>query len=75
MTNNDDFKKILDESLKPLQCGLDEVRGGLKEVKGTQKDHTRRLEVLSEVKATHDEIGLWHQRDKLSYERLFSFGK
>ena len=21
-------------------------------------------QVLSEVKATHDEIGLWHQRDK-----------
>ncbi len=56
---NDNFKKLLDESLKPLQESLDEARKDIKEVKETQEDHTRRLEalsgdmehVLSEVKA------------------------
>ena len=42
----------------------------LNKVNETLDDHTRRLEalsgdteqVLSELKATHDEIGLWHRR-------------
>ena len=42
------------------------------------KNHTRRLEalsgdmeqVLTEVKATHDEIGLWHQRDKREIDEI-----
>lgn len=42
------------------------------------KDHTGRLgalagdmeQVLVEVKATHDEIGLWHQRDKREIDEL-----
>lgn len=42
---NDDFKKILKESLKPLQIGLNEVRTALDEVK---KD-------LKEVKDTQEE--------------------
>lgn len=41
-------------------------------------DHTRRLEVLSgdmeqvlsEVKSIHDEIGLWHQRDKREIDEI-----
>ena len=41
--NQDDFKKLLEESLKPLQSGLDEVRQDLKEVKQTQKSHTGSL--------------------------------
>lgn len=47
-------------------------------VKETLKDHTGRLEalsgdmeqVLSEVKSTHDEIGLWHQRDKREIDEI-----
>ncbi len=47
-------------------------------IKETLEDHTRRLEalsgdmeqVLSEVKATHDEIGLWHQRDKREIDQI-----
>ena len=27
-------------------------------------------QVLSEVKATHDEIGLWHQRDKREIDEI-----
>lgn len=54
------------------------VKGELVEIKETQKDHTRRLkalsgdmeQVLSEVKATHDEIGLWHQRDKREIDEI-----
>lgn len=30
---NDDFKKLLDSAIKPLQQGLDEVRSGLDEVR------------------------------------------
>lgn len=65
------FKKLLDEVIAPL-------RQDIKEVKETQEDQTRRLEalsgdmeqVLSEVKATHDEIGLWHQRDKREIDEI-----
>lgn len=49
------FKKIVEEV----------VNKAVDPIKKTLKDHTRSMEqVLSEVKATHDEIGLWHQRDK-----------
>lgn len=49
-------------------------------IKETLEDHTKRLEalsgdmeqVLSEVKATHDEIGLWHQRDKREIDEIKS---
>lgn len=68
---NEEFNKIgslieekLDKALEPI--------------KETLEDHTRRLEalsgdmeqVLSEVKATHDEIGLWHQRDKREIDEI-----
>ena len=54
------------------------VKGDLAQIKETQEDHTRRLEalsgdmeqVLSEVKATYDEIGLWHQRDKREIDEI-----
>lgn len=57
---------------------LDSINRSLDEVKGTQEDHTKRLEtlsgdmeeVISEVKATHDEIGLWHQRDKREIDEI-----
>lgn len=57
---------------------LDAIGKDLSEVKETQEDHTKRLEalsgdmeqVLSEVKATHDEIGLWHQRDKREIDEI-----
>ncbi len=54
-------------------------------IKETLEDHTRILEnhtkrltalsgdmeqVLSELKATHDEIGLWHQRDKREIDEI-----
>lgn len=47
--NQDNFKKLLEESLKPLQIGLDEVRQGLGEVK---KD----LEQVKKVQDEHTEI-------------------
>ena len=34
---NDDFKKLLNESIKPLKEDLDEVKEELKEVKNTQE--------------------------------------
>lgn len=50
------FKQLLDESLKPLQLGLNEVKQDLKEVKETQKEFTKKLEGfrgdLDEVKDT-----------------------
>lgn len=54
------------------------VKQDLAEVKDTQEDHTRRLvalsgdmeQVLSEIKATHDEVGLWHQRDKREIDEI-----
>lgn len=57
---------------------LDAIGKDLSEVKETQEDHTKRLEalsgdmeqVLSEVKSTHDEIGLWHQRDKREIDEI-----
>ena len=38
-----DFKKLLEETLEPLQNGLDEVKKDLKEVKRTQEAHTGSL--------------------------------
>lgn len=35
---NDDFKKLLDSAIKPLQQGLDEVRSGLDEVRKELKE-------------------------------------
>ena len=60
------------EDLAGVKQDLAGVKKDLSKIKKTQKDHTGKLEalsgdmeqVLSEVKATHDEIGLWHQRDK-----------
>lgn len=57
---------------------VDPIKQDLVDVKNTLKDHTRKLEalsgdmeqVLSEVKATHDEIGLWHQRDKREIDEI-----
>lgn len=78
MTNNNDFKELLEESLRPLHQSLDEVIKDLKEVKETQEDHTRRLDALAgdteqlldEVKGIRDEIGLWHQRDKREIDEI-----
>lgn len=57
---------------------VDPIKQDLVDVKNTLKDHTRKLaalsgdmeQVLSEVKATHDEIGLWHQRDKREIDEI-----
>ena len=69
------LKAIVEEVVNKA---VDPIKQDLKEVKETQEDHTRRLEalsgdmeqVLSEVKATHDEIGLWHQRDKREIDEI-----
>ncbi len=57
---------------------VDPIKEDLKGIKETLGDHTRKLEafsgdmeqVLSEVKSTHDEIGLWHQRDKREIDEI-----
>lgn len=76
--NQDDFKKLLDESLEPI--------------KETLEDHTKRLEALAgdvkeigedvdalrgdvntlqeDVKGVRDGIGLWHQRDKREIDEI-----
>ena len=66
------------EDLGVVKKDLNGVRNDIAGIKETQKDHTRKLEalsgdmeqVLSEVKATHDEIGLWHQRDKREIDEI-----
>ncbi len=69
------LKSIVEEVVNKA---IDPIKEDLKGVKETLQDHTRRLEalsgdmeqVLSEVKATHDEIGLWHQRDKREIDEI-----
>lgn len=64
--------------LSEVKEDLAGVKGDLVGIKETQQDHTKRLEalsgdmeqVLSEVRATHDEIGLWHQRDKREIDEI-----
>ena len=63
---------------KVVNKAVDPIKKDLVVIKETQEDHTRRLEalsgdmeqVLSEVEATHDEIGLWHQRDKREIDEI-----
>ena len=49
--NQDDFTKLLDEALKPLKEGRDELRQDLQEVKHTQG---QLAEDLKEVKDTQE---------------------
>ncbi len=78
-------EEVVNKAVDPIRHDLADVRkdiSGVKkdlaDVKETQQDHTTRLEalsgdmeqVLSEVKATHDEIGLWHQRDKREIDEI-----
>lgn len=78
-------EEVVNKAVDPIKTDLSSVKkdlNGVKEdlagIKETQEDHTRRLEalsgdmeqVLSEVKATHDEIGLWHQRDKREIDEI-----
>src|SRR3989338_4849323 len=51
--NQDDFKKLLDEALKPLKEGRDELRQDLQEVKHTQG---QLAEDLKEVKDTQGQL-------------------
>src|SRR3989338_8769495 len=50
--NQDDFTKLLDEALKPLKEGQDELRQDLQEVKHTQG---QLAEDLKEVKDTQEQ--------------------
>ncbi len=69
------LKAIVEEV---VNRAVDPIKEDLAGIKETQEDHTKRLEalsgdmeqVLSEVKATHDEIGLWHQRDKREIDEI-----
>lgn len=73
--DEDKLKAIVEEVVNKA---IDPLKEDLAGVKETQEDHTGRLEalsgdmeqVLSEVKATHDEIGLWHQRDKREIDEI-----
>src|SRR3990167_2728576 len=51
--NQDDFTKLLDEALKPLKEGRDELRQDLQEVKHTQG---QLAEDLKEVKDTQGQL-------------------
>lgn len=73
--DEDKLKAIVEEVVNKA---VDPIREDLAGIKETQEDHTRRLEalsgdveqVMSEVKATQDEIGLWHQRDKREIDEI-----
>ncbi len=66
--------RILGDHTRILESHSKILEGHSKTLEG----HTSRLEalsgdmeqVLSEVKATHDEIGLWHQRDKREIDEI-----
>ena len=68
--NPADFKKLLDEAIKPLKDGQDELSKDLQVVKETQEDHTSRLEALAgdthdlqeQTKAIWDKVGFGHER-------------
>lgn len=69
------LKTIVEEVVNKA---VDPIKETLADHSKILEDHTRRLEalsgdmeqVLSEVKATHDEIGLWHQRDKREIDQI-----
>ena len=69
------LKTIVEEVVNKA---VDPIKETLADHSKILEDHTRRLEalsgdmeqVLSEVKATHDEIGLWHQRDKGEIDQI-----
>lgn len=71
-------EEVINKAIDPIKEDLNGVKEDIAGIKETQQDHTRRLEalsgdmeqVLSEVKATHDEIGLWHQRDKREIDEI-----
>lgn len=72
--NKNDFKKLLDESLKPLQEGLEEVKQDLdtvkqdlKEVKQTQQSHTGSL---MSIEATLNGYADAYKTNKANIERL-----
>ncbi len=83
--NQDDFKKLLDKSLKPIKQDLNGVKqdlNGVKEelkgVKETLKDHTQRLEALAgdvhdlkdQTKAIWDKVGMGHDRNKREIDEI-----
>lgn len=69
--NKDDFKKLLEESLKP-------IKEDIKDIKDVQKDHTIRLEALSgDVEQLHDDVktmkdkqGMYHSRNKREIDEI-----
>jgi hypothetical protein len=69
------LKTIVEEVVNKA---VDPIKETLRDHTKMLEDHTRRLETLSgdmeqvftEVKATHDEIGLWHQRDKREIDEI-----
>lgn len=71
-------EEAINRAVEPIKEDLSSVKEDLAGIKETQEDHTNKLEalsgdmeqVLSEVKATHDEIGLWHQRDKREIDEI-----
>lgn len=74
----DDFKKLLDESLKPIKEDLSGVKEDLNGVKGTLEDHTKRLEALAgdvhdlkdQTKAIWDKVGMGHDRNKREIDEI-----
>lgn len=69
---------LMKDQQSVMNTKLDAISEDLSDVKEAQEDYTRKLEalsgdveqVMSEVKATHDEIGLWHQRDKREIDEI-----
>ena len=71
-------EEAINKELKPVKEDLGSVKEDLSSVKEIQEEHTSKLDALSadmehvlqEVKATHDEIGLWHARDKREIDEI-----
>lgn len=73
--NQNDFKKLLEESLKPLQSGLDEVKKDLSELKQDLDEikNTQENQVLPSVITTETTIKGYadaYKTNKANIERL-----
>lgn len=71
--DKDDFKKLLDEGLKPITEKLEKVEE-------TLDDHTKMLEALAgdvhglqdQTKAIWDKVGMGHDRNKREIDEIKS---
>lgn len=60
----EEVTEIVQTQLEPIDKRLKRVEDKVDALSGDME------QVLSEVEATHDEIGLWHQRDKREIDEI-----